>query len=199
MREEWEAQLRWQGGAGRHDAGSASGNTKGDEWRLTKVYVSTNGDAAWWDAITSALRMDGWEVRGSADMDFGRDDPVEDPDPDDVDLEGVEVGSELQGGDGDGEMESSAALGEEGEAERERIRLERERIRLERERIRLERERIRLERERLKQERERRRRRRESERVVGLAVDMEIAARAEVFIGNGVCGFLTLLSFGFVC
>ncbi|KAF8462231.1 hypothetical protein JB92DRAFT_2776847, partial [Gautieria morchelliformis] len=31
--------------------------------------------------------------------------------------------------------------------------------------------------------------RRESERVVGLAVDMEIAARAEVFIGNGWSSF----------
>ncbi|KAF8515214.1 hypothetical protein JB92DRAFT_2717801, partial [Gautieria morchelliformis] len=82
VRQEWEEGLR--GRIERH-------------WRLNTVYVCTNGDTVWWDAITSALRADGWEVRGSADMDFVRD----------------------------------------------------------------------------------------SERIVGLAVDMEIAARAEVFIGNG--------------
>ena len=57
---------------------------------------------------------------------------------------------------------------------------------MDRERIELERERIRLERERIKLERERRRGRRQRESIVGLAVDMEVAARAEVFIGNGV-------------
>ena len=120
---------RW-GSAGRRDEGAGVGvgvgagaarNMRGDKWRLTRVYVSTNGDSAWWEAITSELRGDGWEVRGSADMDFVRDE--------------------------DG--------GESSE-------------------------------------------RRKSERVVGLAVDMEVAARAEVFIGNGVRGLTIFFNFFFL-
>jgi len=87
-------------------------------WRLNKVYVLTNGDRAWWEEVRSALRKEGWDVRGSGEMDF--------------ESEGVEA--EAEGED----------------------------------------------------QRERRRRRRESEKIVGQAVDMEMAARAEVFVGNGV-------------
>lgn len=98
--------------------GGGRGGGEDKKWRLKRVYVSTNGDSVWWERVTGALSADGWEVRGSADMDF--------------------VGERAR--------EEAPAGG--GEA------------------------------------------RRASERVVGLAVDMEVAARAEVFIGNGVSWFL---------
>ena len=129
VRVEWQTQTsKWERVERRDEGAESTSEMTGDEWRLTKVYVSTNGDEAWWEAITSELRADGWEVRGSKDMDFVRDG------------EGVWEGSQV--------------------------------------------------------------RRRKSERIVGLAVDMEIAARAEVFIGNGVrtstltCLFVVMMSCG---
>jgi hypothetical protein len=119
------------------------------KWRLNTVYVATNGDTVWWDAITSELRADGWEVRGSADMDFMRDiDRVHDGPSRLTQVEREErFIHDAQGKEGEvaGSLDRWV---DEGEM--------------------------------------RARNRWESERVVGLAVDMEIAARAEVFIGNGV-------------
>ena len=39
--------------------------------RLARVYVLTNGERAWWEAVRGALRAEGWDVRGSGDMVFG--------------------------------------------------------------------------------------------------------------------------------
>jgi hypothetical protein len=149
VREEWEVQVRSPEYVERQ--GSAEKITTGDEWRLTRVYVSTNGDTVWWETISSALRKDGWEVRGSADMDFGRDELVE----------AVEVGDEEIGW-----MKSWDTQGGGREAERA-------------------------------MKRERGWNRRKSERIVGMTVDMEVSARAEVFIGNGVRGYTLTFSLSF--
>lgn len=146
VRREWELRVR---GRGRWHVRSTEEQPThardGKNWRLNRVYVSTNGDAVWWATVTDALRADGWEVRGSADMDFVRDGNL---DKREVDREG--------GGENNFDSENDM---EEGALDAG-ARMERERTR--------------------------RKNRLESERVVGLAVDMEVAARAEVFIGNGV-------------
>jgi hypothetical protein len=129
------------------------------DWHLNTVYVANNGDAAWWDTITAALRAEGWEVRGSADMDFMRDIEYVHDDPSrlmEVEHE-VRFMRDARGKErGRGGVFKKWVDGLNGEGER-------------------------------------RARKRASEKVVGMAVDMEVAARAEVFIGNGVSGPFRLL------